>query len=397
MKNSTQIHAPKSLLFAIIPAFAAVILFALTPKTALADTIHSSTYYQELRDSYEARIEAGEEVDLDDPAIAEVYDMADNSDHTNITDELEETGKVTLVSGEKYYLSKKIYLDKGNTINAKKAKIFATGRIFECNYSVKGYKKLKATVSGGIWRYDGSGGHKLTAMQFSHVNGITFRNMNIKYCNYSGHTFEFIACKNVTVKNCKIRCYGKAGSTSVEEQIQLDIDAPATAPTTGVHNGKCCTNVKIIKCNITGCRAVCANYAATDRGRYLKKFHKNITVKNCTLTGKSAEALALFNVTGATVTGNKITTKAPTSRNSYSDGMAITYFGSGASGGKYTIKNNTIKGGRHSLLMYSHASSTFGSVTIKNNKLYCKSGSSNALKTSSVSSLSSSGNKTYSW
>ena len=95
--------------------------------------------------------------------------------------------------------------------------------------------------------------------------------------------------------------------------------------------------------------------------------------------------------------GNTILNNAPVNRDSYSDGMAVTYFGSGVSGGKFIIKKNTIKGGRHALLVYSHSSSKFGEMTIASNKLYCRKGVSNALKTASVSKLKTSGNKTYSW
>ncbi|MCR5666943.1 MAG: hypothetical protein K6G01_08945 [Eubacterium sp.] len=365
----------KKTLLKLLPLCAFALFLIIIPKDASAGTVHSASYYEKNDDD----------------------EHSTESDSDNINDELEQCGSVTLVSGEKYYLDSTLYLEKGWKINAKKAKIYTTGRIMECNYSIKGYKKLNATVTGGIWRYDGKSGHSLTAIQLSHVNGVTFKNMNIKYCTYQGHTFELIACKNVSIKNCKIRCYGKVKSTSNEEQIQIDIDAPATAPTTGVHNGKCCANITISKCDVVGSRAVCANYTAANGGKYKNHFHKNIKVKNCKLRGKSAEALALFNTTGATVTGNTIINTTPTSRDSYSDGMAITYFGSGASGGKYTIKNNTIKGGRHALLMYSHSSSRFGKTTIRSNKLYCKAGASNALKTASVSKLSASKNKKYKW
>ena len=375
-RREKSMSAKKYLAF-LLPVIAAACVLLLLIKTdnVYAGVVHSAEYYESNPD--------------------EASSMS-SSDTGNIMEELESTGSVTLVSGEDYYLGK-ITLEKGWKINAQKANIYASGRLFECNNSVSGYKKLDAKVSGGIWRYSGSGGHSLTAIQLSHVDGITFEDMDIKYCNYEGHTFEFIACRNVTVKNCKIRCYGKPSSTSVEEQIQLDIDAPATAPTTGVHNGKCCENVTITGCDIVGARAVCANYAASDRGKYLKKFHKNITVKNCKLTSKTAEALALFNVKGITVKGNTIINNAPVKRNSYSDGMAVTYFGSGASGGEFIIKKNTIKGGRYALLVYSHSSSKFGNVTIASNNLYCKNGASNALKTASVSKLKTSGNKTYSW
>ncbi len=312
---------------------------------------------------------------------------------------------MTLESGGTYYLSKRIMLESNWTIDATDATIITSGMIFNHDVTSKKYDSIfGVTIKGGTWKTTITDGYGKTLMHFTHAKNITLQDMKIEACNYGGHSIELVACKDVTIDHCKITPLGKPSATSVEEQIQIDIAAPATAPflSSDYTNGLCCKNITITDCTVTGCRAICANYAATDGGKYLKNFHENIVIKNCKLTGKTAETLALFNTTSATVSGNKIKTKAPTSRDSYSVGCHFAYFGKVPASIKNTkikITKNKIYGGRQALLVYSHSSSKYGTVTIKNNTLYCKKGAANALKapTTCIKKLKMSKNKTKSW
>ena len=206
--------------------------------------------------------------------------------------------------------------------------------------------------------------------------------MDIKVSNYEGHTMEFVACKNITVKNCKIMPLGKAKKDSVEEQIQIDIAAPSTASDTKERtNGGTCDNIKIIGCTVKGCRAVCANYAAKDQGKWVNKFPTNITIKNCKLTGVSSEALTLSNTTSATITGNKIISNAPSNRRNYARGCDVIIYGKVPAKIKnrnLKISNNEIRGANYGLLVSSMSSSSFDKLTLKNNKFYAKSSAASA-------------------
>lgn len=212
---------------------------------------------------------------------------------------------------------------------------------------------------------------------------------------------EFVACKNITVKNCKIMPLGKPKKDSGEEQIQIDIAAPSTATDTAKRtNGGTCDNIKIIGCTVKGCRAVCANFARKDGGKYLDKFHTNITIKNCKLTGVTSQALALFNTTSATVTGNKIVSKAPSKRGNYAIGCHIAFFGTVPDKIKnrnLIISKNEIKGVNYGLMVASSTSSTFNKLTLRKNKLYAKSSASSALVLRAIDKKSESGNKTEQW
>ena len=88
----------------------------------------------------------------------------------------------------------------------------------------------------------------------------------------------------------------------MEEQLQIDLSSPTTAP--GLYrlskklcNGTPCKNITVKNCTIQGARGICANFAgAGNEAKYRKarNYHSNITIENCNVTGISAEAIALF-------------------------------------------------------------------------------------------------------
>ena len=323
-------------------------------------------------------------------------------DNKAIQSELNKTGEVTLVSGGVYYLSGPINLSDGNYFDATGATIYCSGFVFMGPASQPGYGSLKnVTLKGGTWRSSSKEGFSQSSFHIRHARDITISDMDIKVSNYEGHTMEFVACKNVTVKNCKIMPLGKAKKNSVEEQIQIDIAAPSTASDSkAATDGTTCDNIKIIGCTVKGCRAVCCNYAAIDKGKYLKKFHTNITIKNCKLTGVTSQALAMFNTTSATVTGNKIISNAPADRNYYAIGCHIAFFGKVPGKIKkrsLKITKNEIKGVNYGLMISSSTDSQFDKLTLKNNKLYAKKGAGSALSVRSVKKTDQSGNKTAGW
>ena len=264
------------------------------------------------------------------------------------------------------------------------------------------YKSLKnVTHKGGKWRSTLKDGFTASSFHIRHSRDITISDMDIKVSNYEGHTMEFVACKNITVKNCKIMPIGKAEKDSNQEQIQIDLAAPSTATDTKERtNGGTCDNIKIIGCTVKGCRAVCANFAAKDKGKYLNKFHTNVTIKNCKLTGVSSEALALFNKTNATIKGNTLISNAPSSRGNYATGCRIEFFGTVPKKIKkreLIIQKNVIKGACKGLRIATSTSSMYDNLTLKNNKLYSKNGSGSALDVGAVKNKKESGNKTAQW
>lgn len=300
------------------------------------------------------------------------------------------------------------YLRPGNntTINAGNYTITSGNGVIINDPVCASYDNLKnLTINGGIWKSSSKSGLHGTMMRISYASNIKINHAKI-YTNYSGHGIELIACKGVSINGCTLLAQGKCPKTCVEEQLQIDLATPKTAP--GLYqikhslcNGTPSKNISITNCTIKGARGICANFAAREsKFRKSKNYHSNITVKNCKVTSVSSEAVALFNTTSANVENCTITTKAPTSRNSYSVGLAVVYQnGSSPKSSlknKITISKNTVKGGRQGIFVYSHTSEKHGKVTIKSNKAYARSGKKNAIKANGKKTIISK-NKCFGW
>lgn len=338
--------------------------------------------------------------------VAPTGDKSGKEDLINITAALEDDGSVVLQNGGVYYIKGTLYVKSNQSITATGATVITeNGAIRNIPTAVNYNSISNFTLDGGTWKNSSSEGFKKTMMQFSHSKNITIKNATVE-CNYEGHALEILACKNVTVEKCKLLGVGKVVKNSCEEQLQIDIATPKTAPTLVEYgskfvSGQTCKNITIKNNTIRGSRGICANYASTEN-KYINKFHKNIKIIGNKVTSKTSEAVALFNVIGATVKNNKLTNKSSRVNTAYSVGLHITMFAKAPSSikkAKYTVTGNTIKGGRQGFFVYSHSSSKFGKVIAKNNKCYSKMGASSALvihKDSSVKK-STSKNKTYKW
>lgn len=327
-------------------------------------------------------------------------------DYRHIAAGLREDGDIILKDGETYYLRGILYVRSNQSITATGAEIISRSGAFRNKPTKTNYNSISNfTVDGGTWKNVKKDGFKNTMIQFSHGKNITIKNATV-YCNNQGHSIELIACKNVNIDNCVLKGLGKCPTNSVEEQLQIDLATPVTAPTLKEYgkkflNGQICQNITVKNCTISGARGVCANYASKEK-KYQSKFHKNIVLKNNKITGNSAEAVALFNVMGATVENNTIVTKSKRTNTAYSVGLHIAMFGKAPSGmnkAVYKVNNNTIKGGRQGFYVYSHSGSQFGSVTGKSNKCYAKAGKGKAILVDkkSVKKTSLKKNKLYNW
>ncbi len=316
---------------------------------------------------------------------------------------------IVIPSGTTVKISFATKLGNNTTIKANGATIVETDSqkgMMANDVDALNYNSLKnVKIIGGTWKNASSSGRKGTMFRFAHGQNIVFDGCNIS-SNYAGHSIELIACKNATVKNCTINGLGTASKTCLEEQVQIDIATPKTAPGIVEYGskyvkGQTCKNIKILNNKIKGARGVCANFASTE-SKYKSKFHSNITVTGNTIIGVTSEAVALFNTTSATVANNKIESRGSRTGSAYTVGLHCALFGKAPASikkAKITLTGNTVKGGRQAIQVYSHTSSKYGKVSITKNKLYCKKGKSQALKApkTSISKLSTKGNKAYKW
>ena len=338
--------------------------------------------------------------------VAPTGDKTGKEDLNNITTALENDGSVVLQNGGVYYIKGTLYVKSNQSITATGATVITqTGALRNTPTAVNYNSINNFTLDGGTWKSSSPEGFKRTMIQFSHGQNINIKNATVE-CNYQGHAVEIIACKKVTVENCKLLGVGKVVKNSCEEQLQIDVATPKTAPTLAEYgsqfvNGQTCQNITIKNNTVRGSRGICANYAPSEK-KYINRFHKNIKIIGNNVTSKTAESLALFNVIGATVKNNKLTNNSKRTGTAYSVGLHITMFAKAPASikkAKYTVTGNTIKGGRQGFFVYSHSSSKFGKVIAKKNKCYSKKGASSALEIHKDSSIkvSTSKNKKYKW
>ncbi|MCR5417947.1 MAG: right-handed parallel beta-helix repeat-containing protein [Lachnospiraceae bacterium] len=362
-------HGKISIKRVVLGAFAAAAVSLLLPSAAFAGVVEPSGYVGE---------------NSDRPHL----------DRVNIQNELDATGSVTLKSGETYYLRSTLHVSGNMTIEAEGATIICKGGIAR-NCDKEYYGALNSlTIHGGTWKFVDTKGYTKSSFQFINAKNIKMSDMKIYCTNYEGHAIELIGCKGVTIDNCDIPAQGKPKKDSVEEMIQMDVAAKETAPTIyqyhkNLINGATCSNVTITNCKIKGNRGVCAN----KNGDYYNKFHDKITIKNCEITGMSTEALVLYNVKNFTVEKCKLITKKKSSTDNKSSGIHVGIYGSGKLG-KFTIKNNTIKGYKQAVLVWSESGSRYKKGTITSNKLYA-SKKKNTLYIWGVKKLSKKKNKNY--
>lgn len=301
------------------------------------------------------------------------------------------------------------YLRPGNntTINAGDHLITSGNGVIINDPTAASYDNFKnLTINGGIWKNSSSSGLKGTMMRISYASNISINNATV-YCNYTGHGIELIACNGVFVNGCTLIPQGKCPKKCVEEQLQIDLATPKTAP--GLYrlspklcNGTPSKNIRITNCTVSGARGICASFPGSE-AKYRKagNYHSNITIENCNITGRSAEALALFNTKSATVKYCNIKTKTPLKRNSYSVGLAVVYqkgiSPKTSTKNKVILENNVVKGGRQGIFVFSHTSRKFGQVIVKGNKAYARTGKKNAIRVISAKKAKLSGNTTRKW
>lgn len=265
------------------------------------------------------------------------------------------------------------------------------------------YDSIKnVEVRGGVWK-NAVNQYGCSMFRFAHGDQLTFQNVTIE-TNYEGHGLELIACRNVLVKNCKIVAKNDKtkNENSVEEALQIDIATPTTAPGISSNrayvNGQVCKNIEIVNSEISGSRGVCANFASGD-DEFKNNFHTNITIRGCTITGASAEGLALFNTAGCVVKKNTIITNSSRTAGTYGNGFSMMLFGTSkiSEKQKNTILNNTIYGKNAGIHIFSDTGCKFGQTTIKGNKVYSKSGADKCMNINDCVKVSESNNKCQKW
>lgn len=314
--------------------------------------------------------------------------------------------RIVFPKGKTIRIGQVVDIGSNTMINATGATIIQTdGSKGVIKHKVDGtnYNAIhNVTIVGGTWR-NKTNAAACTMVRFAHGRTLKFKNMKV-ITNYNGHALELIACKDVKVYNCTLVAENSRtkSSTSVEDALQIDVATPKTAP--GVYketnyqkkyvNGQTCQNIRVEHCKIYGSRGICANYARSE-SKFHNKYHKNIIIYDCNVTGTSAQGIALYNTIGATVKANTVKCTSKRIGTSYTTGIHLHLFGAG-SGGKNLIYSNKVYAYEKGIYLNTvKSSSYFGTTRISNNKIYVKRGYYILAK--KCRSLSEKSNKKYKW
>lgn len=334
-------------------------------------------------------------------------------DSVAIEDLLGDDTKKTMIFSEGSVVNIDQVLDIGDntTIIATGAKIVQTinGKgalehiVDGCNYNAI----KNVTIIGGQWT-NKINSKTCSMFRFAHGRNLKFQGVQID-TNYKGHGLELIACKDVVVDRCEISAKNEKtkGKNVREEALQIDIATPKTAPgvlrQTGKKayvNGQTCQNISVTNSKIKGARGICVSFPGNELNTgWINKFHRNITIKGCDVTGTNAEAISMFNAVGCTVENNIARTDCKLKGQPYSDAIHLILMGKNKIASKYknTITKNTAYGNYYGIEVTSKKKCKYGKTTVSNNKIYSKQGKSRCLSVKYCTKSIVKANKTNQW
>lgn len=156
-----------------------------------------------------------------------------------------------------------------------------------------------------------------------HAKNITIKNMIIEGCR-GLHSLEINASSNISIIGCTFKDQSIKGTDSFREALQIDFAYKDGLSISGAENNSLCydgTHCNTI--NIEDCSFInCPNGIGTHTVFSEEKYHKNITIKNCTfkdITEYNIKVLGMKDVTITGCKGNIIVNKLKTAH-SLTDG-----------------------------------------------------------------------------
>lgn len=319
---------------------------------------------------------------------------------------------LTLSEGE-YNLNATLPLYDNTTINATGAVINQTangkGILINANClnglgtPSGGYGSLKnVSIKGGTWvgksKPDKSKTLKdsgyyvgYSTFLFMHAENITIDGCSFKN-NYNGHFIEFAGVNNAVVKNCNMALKGSVyvGEPS-NEAIQIDntfqkSNSPVGAPWDDTPS----KNISITNCKIKYARGIGTN-------RVGNSFYQNIKIQKCNITSAN-EGINIYDTLGVTI--KNCTVKSTGKKDDYTSSGIYIGLDSKVKRIKQcnvTISENTVIGCHAGVkICVPNNNTKFGTVQMKNNKLYSTKNKSKALvitnKGKQITKLVSKGN-----
>ncbi len=311
-------------------------------------------------------------------------------------------GKLILnfMPGE-YHISSTISLYENTVVNANDAVIYQdtkgkgilinARRLDGAQKGEGGYNSIKnITVNGGTWVCKAEPDKSKTLKDTGYYVGYsTFlfmhgENISINSCsfknNYNGHFVEFAGVKDAKVINCNMNVKGSVyiGESS-NEAVQIDNTfSKSNSPVGAPWDDTACKNITVKNCNIRFARGIGTN-------RIGKSFFENINIENCKIVS-DCEGINIYDTLGLKI--RKCNVKSLGRKDNYTS--SAIYVGlddklSKAQKKKSVTKiiNCTAKGYHAGVKICVPKNNTkFGTVELKDNKLYSSKSKKYALRLS---------------
>lgn len=209
---------------------------------------------------------------------------------------------------------------------------------------------------------------------FLHGKDITLKNLTIKN-NYNGHLIEFGGVKNGLILNCNLAAKdSKYAGEADNEAIQLDNtyeyeNSPVGAP----YDDTPCKNITIKDCKIKFARGIGTNPKGDSA-------YSDIVIENNIIISTKSEGINLYDCESARIINNKI--KVEHDRPNYQSSACR--IGTSADNDdiispSLVIKGNNINGYLTGLNISDTNKNGYSTVVIKNNKLKARYNKKNAL------------------
>lgn len=239
------------------------------------------------------------------------------------------------------------------------------------------YRSLEnVVIQGGVWRSK----HKkkfCPLVVFMHASNIQAEDMTVVTA-MPEIGVRLIACKNVTMTHCELRCKKNKKQKKKEDLAAIELDPAVSLLTDGIKsvnnescmNGQTCQNILLEKCIVHGRRGIYAAQAA--QKRYRDRLHTRIRIHECTVTGTNAEAILLENTIGFSLRKNLLITQAEKNQGIHGSGILVQLL---AAKGKTNYLSNVISGNvvysvRYGMVIRSQSKCRFGQTKVTSNRSY---------------------------
>ncbi|MDE6568975.1 MAG: hypothetical protein K2K70_14795 [Lachnospiraceae bacterium] len=304
-----------------------------------------------------------------------------------------------------------IKLKQGITIGSNTT-LLATGVTFLLNGEGTGildnqvtdtdYHSLEnVVIQGGLWRSK----HKKKTyplITLMHASNIQMEDMTV-ITSMPETGVRLIACKNVEMTHCEIRC--KKGSKQKKglNLAALELDPAVPLLTDGLKsvinkscvNGQTCQNIVLEKCIVHGRKGIYA--AGVKQKKYQNRLHSKVKIRECTITGTDAEAILLENTIGFSIRKNLLITQAGQSKGIHASGILVQLLA--AKGKTHRLSNgvsgNVIYSARYGMVIRSQSKRRFGKTTVTGNRSYVQMAGKRAMRVKHCKKKLLKNNKVY--